>query len=121
MKSYDPPTDEILQFIPFKMKFMNGIQMFVNALSWQSKNVCAIDLGTGPSCPVIFDDQLIRSHQTSDPDLQFHFMLHIQIIPSLTDKCQLKLSTHIFNNLICTFLPNGAIAAPKKLQAILIF
>ena len=63
MKSYDTLTDEILQFMPFKMEFMNGNRMFVlDALSRQSKNVLAIDLGMGPSCPVIFDDQVIRSH-----------------------------------------------------------
>ena len=89
-KLYDTLTDIILQFMPFKMEFMNGNHMFVDALSRQSKNMLAIDLGVGPSCPVIFDEQVIRSHQTSDPDLQFHFMLHKHIIPSLPDKCQLK-------------------------------
>ena len=76
-----------------------------------------------PSCPVIFDEQVIRGRQTSDPDLQFHFMLHKQIIKSLPEKCQVKISTHIYNDLICTFLKNGrrALVAPKKLQAILIF
>ena len=104
--------------MPFKMEFMNGNWMFVDALLRQSKNVLAIDLGMGPSCPVIFDDQIIRSDQASNPDLQFHFMLHKHIILSLPDQCQFKLASHIYNDLICTFLPNGrrAIAAPKKLQ-----
>ena len=121
-KLYDPLTDEILQFMPFKMEFMNGNWMFVDALSRQSINELAIDVGVGPSCPIVFDEQVIHSHQTTDPDLQFHFMLHKQIIPSLPDKCQLKISTHIYNDLICTFVPNGrrALVAPKKLQAILI-
>ena len=82
------------------MEFINGNRMFVDALSRQTKNVLAIDLGMGPSCPVIFDEQVIRGHQTSDPDLQFHFMLHKQIIPDLPDKCHLKLSTHIYNDLV---------------------
>lgn len=96
MKSHDTLTDEFLQVMPFKME---------------------------SSCPLNFDDQLIRSHQTSDPDLQFHFMLHKQIIPSLPFHCQMKLSTHIFNDLICTFLSNGrrVIMAQKKLQSILIY
>ena len=116
MKSYDTLTDEILQFMPFKMDFMNGNRMFVDALSRQSKNVLAVDLSMGPSCPVIFDEQVIRSHQTSDPDLQLHFMQHKHIIPSLPDKCQLKISTHIYNDLVCTFLDNGrqALVAPNN-------
>ena len=123
MKSYDTLTDEILQFMPFKMEFMNGNRIFVDALSRQTKNVLAVDLGLGPSCPVIFDEQVIQGHQTSDPNLQLHFMLHKQIIPSLPDKCQLKLSTHIYNDLVCTFLNKGrrAIVAQKKLQSVLIF
>ena len=123
MKSYDTLTDEILQFMLFKMEFMNGNRMFVDALSRQTKNVCAIYLGMWPSCPVIFDEQVIIGHQTSDPDLLLHFMLHKQIIPSLPDKCQLKISTRIYNDLVCTYLKNGrrALVAPKKLQAVLIF
>ena len=123
MKSYDTLTDEILQFMPFKMEFMNGNRMFVDALSRQTKTVCAVDLGGGPSCPVIFDEQVIRGHQTSDPDLQFHFMLHKQIIKSLPNNCQLKIGTHLYNDLICTYLKTGrrVIVAPKKLQSILIF
>ena len=123
MKSYDTLTDEVLQLMPFKMEFMNGNRMFVDALSRQTKNVLSVDLGMGPSCPVIFDEQVIRGHQTSDPDLQFHFMLHKNIIPSIPDKCQLKISSHIYNNLVCTFLNNGcqAIIAPRKLQSVLIF
>ena len=33
MKSYDTLTDEILQFMPFQMEFLNGNKMFVDALS----------------------------------------------------------------------------------------
>ena len=90
-----------MQFMPFKMEFMNGNRVFVDASSRQTKNVLAVDLGMGPSCPVIFDEQVLPSHQTSEPDLQSHFMLHKHIIPSLPDKCQLKISTHINNDLVC--------------------
>ena len=92
------------------------------AMSWWLNYQDRI-LGMGSSCPVIFDEQVIRGHQTLDPDLQFHFMLHKQIIPSLPDKCQVNISTHIYNDLICTYLKNGrrALVAPKKLQAVLIF
>ena len=36
MKSYDTLTDEILQFMPFQMEFLNGNKMFVDALSRMS-------------------------------------------------------------------------------------
>lgn len=39
IKSYDTLTDKILQFMSFKMEFMNGNSMFVDALSRQSQNV----------------------------------------------------------------------------------
>ena len=46
MKCYDTLTDEILQYMPFKMEFLNGNRMFVDALSRQpseaSENVAAV-------------------------------------------------------------------------------
>ena len=71
MKSYDTLTDEILQFMPFKMEFLNGNRMFVDALSRPTNNVLAINLGNGPQCPIIFDDQVIKSLQISDPVLRY--------------------------------------------------
>ena len=53
MKSYDTLMDKILQFMPFKMEFMNGNRMFVDTLS-SSANVLAINLGQGPQCPIFF-------------------------------------------------------------------
>ena len=48
MKSYDTLTDEILQFMPFKMEFLNNNKMFVDALSRPPSHSCAVDLGFGP-------------------------------------------------------------------------
>ena len=43
MKSYDTLTDEILQFMPFQMEFLNGNKMFVDALSRMPSTPIAIN------------------------------------------------------------------------------
>ena len=56
MKSLNTLTNKILQFMPFKMEFMNGNRMFVDELcSPTSANVLAVNLGQGPQCQIIFD------------------------------------------------------------------
>ena len=125
MKSYKTLTDEILQFMPFKMEFLNGNRMFVDALSrpTNNNNVLAINLGTGPQCPIIFDDQVIKSLQSSDHVLNNHLLFHSKIIKIIPASNQLKIPTHLYNNLLCTYRLNGnrAIIAPKILRPILLY
>ena len=124
IKSYDTLTDEILQFMPFKMEFMNGNRMFVDALSRPTNaNVLAVNMGQGPQCPIIFDEQVIKSLQTADPIINNHLLFHSNILKVLPANNQLKIPTHIFNNLLCTFRPDGkrAIIAPKTLCPILLY
>ena len=44
MKSYDSLTDDILQFMPCKLEFMNGNKMFVDALSRCMDMMCMSSL-----------------------------------------------------------------------------
>ena len=118
MKSYDTLTDEILQFMPFKMEFMNGNIMFVDALSRPTNaNVLAVNLGNGPQCPIIFDEQVIKSLQATDPVINNHLLFHSNVLKVLPANNQLKIPTHLYNNLLCTYRPNGnrAIIAHKTL------
>ena len=93
MKSYDTLTDEILQFMPFKMEFMNGNRMFVDALSRPTNaNVLAVNLGNGPQCPVIFDEQVIKSLQATDPVINNHLLFHSNILKVLPAENQQKSS-----------------------------
>ena len=74
MKSYDTLTDEILKLMPFKMEFMNGNPMFVDALSRPTSltNILAIDLSHGPICTIIFDNQVVKLFQITDTEPSTH-------------------------------------------------
>ena len=77
MKSYDTLTDEILQFMPFKMEFLNGNKMFVGALFRPHSLTCnAVDLGFGPPLSTSFDEQVIGTAQQKDKEFAKLFLLH---------------------------------------------
>ena len=122
MKSYDTLTDEILQFMPFKLEFLNGNKMFVDALSRPSSMSCAVDLGFGPSLSAPFDEQVIRTAQLKDKEFAKLFLLHKQVaLPGAT--VYQNLPTHLYNNLLCTFTRQGkrVMLAPTKLQKLLLY
>ena len=85
MKSYDTQTYEILEFMPFKMDFLNGNKMFVDALSRQSlaspvvPDVCNVDQSIAPP---LLDRQIIISAQQSDKVLQQVSLLLNKVWPS---------------------------------------
>ena len=56
--------------------------MFVDTLSrpTTSSNVLAVDLGQGHQCPVMSDDHVVKSLQTSDADLNNHLLFHSNIL-----------------------------------------
>ena len=79
MKSYDTLTYEILEFMPFKMEFLNGNKMFVGALSRQSPSpppVCAINQSMTPP--------LLAQQSTQRPVLSLH-------LPALTKQVDVSL------------------------------
>ena len=122
MKSYDTLTDEILQFMPFKMEFLNGNKMFVDALSRPPSFSCAIDLGFGPPLSTSFDEQSIRTAQQEDKEFAKLFLLHKQVAPLGATSYQ-GLPTHLFNDLLCTFTRQGkrVLLAPTQLQKLLLY
>ena len=67
MKSYDTLTDEILQFVPFKMEFLNGNKMFVDALSRMPSSPKAIN--------AISSNPLAQFAQKSTPLLDIDILL----------------------------------------------
>ena len=122
MKSYDTLTDEILQFMPFKLEFLNGNKMFVDALSRPPSISCAVDLGFGPSLSTPFDEQVIRTAQLKDTEFAKLFLLHNKVASPGATSHQ-GLPTHSFHNLLCTFTRQGkrVILAPTKLQKLLLY
>ena len=129
MKSYDTLTYEILEFMPFKMEFLNGNKMFVAALSRQSSvvpvapDVCNIDHSIAPP---LLDRQIIISAQQSDKLLQQVSLLLIKVWPSSLqpDSSLLAVSkrVHIFDNILCTWVDNRRVIwAPDCLRPILLF
>ena len=122
MKSYDTLTDEILQYMPFKMEFLNGNKMFVDALSRPSIN--AVDLGMGPTLKSPFDEQIIKNAQLADKELVNHFARHKNIPTSqFFPVSKLQVSTHLYNDLLCTFDKTGSrqFIAPKSLRPLLLY
>ena len=107
MKSYDPLTDEILQFMPFKLEFLNGNKMFVDALSRPPSLTCSsVDLGFGLSLSTSFDEQVIRTAQQKNKEFAKLFLLPKQVAPLGATTYQ-GLPTHLYNNLLCTFTKQG--------------
>ena len=111
MKSYDTLTYEILEFMPFKMEFLNGNKMFVDALSRQSlatpkiPDVCSID----QSMPTpLLDRQIIISAQQSDKVLQQVGLLLNKVWPSSLepepDLKSLAKRIHMYDNILCLSL-----------------
>ena len=79
-KSYDTLSDEIMQFMPFKMEFLNGNKMFVDALSRMPKATCAISqnplkLFSSKSTPLL-DLDILLAQQKRDPALLKAIMFH---------------------------------------------
>ena len=118
MKSYDTLTDEILQLMPFKMEFLHGNKMFVDALSRPPSLTCnAIDLGFGPHLSTSFNGQVIRTAQQKNKKFAKLLLLHKQVAPLGATTYQ-SLPTHLYNNLLCTFTKQGerVLLAPTQLQ-----
>ena len=105
-KSYDTLSDEIMQFMPFKMEFLNGNKMFVDALSRLPRSTCAVShnplkLFSSTSTPLL-DLDILLAQQKRDPALVKAIMYHQGHI-SLSDAppfCQHKIkisSANLFN------------------------
>ena len=77
VKSFDTLTDKILQFMPFKMEFLNGNKMFVDALSRPPSSPIIAAILKSPNSsqraqPDVFapspllDSAIIKAHQLRD-------------------------------------------------------
>ena len=128
-KSYDTLSDEIMQFMPFKMEFLNGNKMFVDALSRLPRSTCAVShnplkLFSSTSTPLL-DLDILLAHQKRDPALVKAVMYHKGHIP-LSDAPPFSQDTHLFQELVCKFIPllsgrKRVILVPKPLRSILLY
>ena len=88
MKSYDTLTDEILQFMPFQMEFLNGNKMFVDALSQMpSSPIVTNAITSNPlaqfaqkSTPLL-DLDILLAQQKRDPTLHKVLLAHKNLLP----------------------------------------
>ena len=115
IKCYDTLTDEILQFMPFRMEFLSGDKMFVDALSRppaspsdivaQISNstdkgfLSAKSLDIGP-----LTTELVRKAQANDPMLRNILLAKRNILPhhSAHKLDPLVAQTHLFDGLLCS-------------------
>ena len=128
-KSYDTLSDEIMQFMPFKMEFLNGNKMFVDALSRMPKTTCAVSqnplkLFSSTSTPLL-DLDILLAQQKRDPALLKAIMFHQGQI-SLSNAPPFAQHTHLFQDLVCKFIPSPTgrkrvILVPKPLRPILLY
>ena len=107
MKSYDTLTDEILQFTPFQMEFLNGNKMFVDALSRMPSPPIAVNaIANNPlahfahkSTPLL-DIDILLAQQKKDPVLRKVLLAHKNLLPAASIP-RLARHTHIHQGLVC--------------------
>ena len=107
MKSYDTLTDEILQFMPFKMEFLNGNKMFVDALSRMPSPPIAVNASNPlahfahKSTPLL-DLDILLAQQKKDPTLYKVLLANKNLLPA-TNIPRLARLTHIHQGLVCRY------------------
>ena len=103
--------------------------MFVDALSRMPKTTCAVSqnplkLFSATSTPLL-DLDILLAHQKRDPALLKAIMYHKGHI-SPTDAPPFCQQTHLFQDLVCKFIPSSTgrkrvILVPKPLRSILLY